>query len=57
MSRAETHARVAAALAELGDDALARGLQPAGTGIGGTTATMEVDGTRVFVKTVPLTER
>ena len=56
MTRANAHAHVASALAELGDDALARALRPAGSGIGGTTATLELDGIRVFVKSVPLTD-
>ncbi|MCG8918904.1 hypothetical protein L6E12_24295 [Actinokineospora sp. PR83] len=35
---------------------LVEGAEPVGSGIGGTTALLDVDGTPVFVKRVPLTE-
>jgi hypothetical protein len=50
--------RVAPALARLDDDGLAAvvaGAAPLGTGIGGATAALDVDGVPVFVKQVPLT--
>ncbi|MER7273260.1 serine/threonine protein phosphatase [Dactylosporangium sp. NPDC000244] len=56
--RAARFDRVAPALAALGDDELARlvaGAVPHGTGIGGRTAGLDVDGVAVFVKQVPLT--
>lgn len=59
MKRAETHRAVASALSLLGDAELATllsGATPVGTGIGGTVATIEVGGARVFIKTVPLTD-
>ncbi|MFD5826279.1 hypothetical protein [Lentzea sp. NPDC060358] len=59
MTRLDTHATVSAALARLGDrelgDLLDRAV-PAGAGIGGPTALLDVSGTRVFVKRVPLTD-
>ncbi|HET8658042.1 MAG TPA: serine/threonine protein phosphatase [Micromonosporaceae bacterium] len=57
--RLERHRAVAARLARLDDRRLAALLDtatPAGVGIGGTTASLEVDGVRVFVKKVPLTD-
>lgn len=59
MDRLEAHARVGRALAQLTDARLAGALAaatPLGTGIGGTAAAMEVEGARVFVKTVRLTD-
>jgi hypothetical protein len=59
MNRAETHRAVASSLSLLGDAELATLLaaaKPVGTGIGGTVATIEVSGARVFIKTVPLTD-
>jgi hypothetical protein len=50
---------VSSRLASLGDPdlvALLDGATPAGSGIGGTTATLTVDGVPVFVKWVPLTD-
>ena len=58
MSRSETHARTAGALAMLSDDALDRvvaSATPIGRGIGGVVATTDVGGVQVFVKCVPLT--
>ncbi|NEA99005.1 protein kinase family protein [Streptomyces sp. SID13726] len=58
-ARLRTHADTATALALLGDreltDLLASGT-PAGAGIGGRATLLEVDGVRVFVKRVPLTD-
>jgi hypothetical protein len=57
--RSADHRVVAAHLTSLSDDALAE-LVAAGSGtrsgIGGTTAVVQVDGTTVFVKRVPLTD-
>jgi hypothetical protein len=57
--RIAAHTRIAGSLAPLGDRDLADLLasaQPAGTGIGGRSAVLEVDGNRVFVKQIPLTD-
>jgi hypothetical protein len=59
MTRSETHARIAGALAALTDDALAGAVAkatPVGAGIGGVVATIDVGGAEVFVKSVPLTQ-
>ncbi|MFD3378326.1 MULTISPECIES: protein kinase family protein [unclassified Streptomyces] len=56
--RLATYSAVSVALAEYGDDelnALVRGAAPLGSGIGGRSALLDVDGTQVFVKRVPLT--
>ncbi|GGQ84723.1 protein kinase [Kitasatospora griseola] len=61
-ARIRTHGRVATALALLGDRQLGELLDAAGdsgpvtAGIGGRAGAVEVDGTRVFVKRVPLTD-
>ncbi|QYC38077.1 hypothetical protein Nocox_02220 [Nonomuraea coxensis DSM 45129] len=59
-TRLTTYRDVSTALARHDDHALAELLQreavPLGTGIGGTSARLEVGGTPVFVKRVPLTE-
>ncbi|MFI6439410.1 protein kinase family protein [Streptomyces sp. NPDC050759] len=58
-ARLSTHADTATSLALLSDrdltDLMASGT-PAGTGIGGRATLLEVDGVRVFVKQVPLTD-
>ncbi|MFF0013654.1 protein kinase family protein [Streptomyces sp. NPDC005374] len=58
-ARLTTHADTATSLALLSDrglaDLVASGT-PAGTGIGGQATLLEVDGVRVFVKQVPLTD-
>ncbi|MFH8614337.1 protein kinase family protein [Streptomyces sp. NPDC017979] len=58
-ARLAAHRKVATALAPLGDRRLAEllsGARPLGSGIGGTSALLEVDGVPVFVKRVPLTD-
>ncbi|MEU0026945.1 protein kinase family protein [Streptomyces sp. NPDC006335] len=58
-ARLSDHADTATALALLSDRDLAelvRSGTPAGDGIGGRTTSVEVDGVRVFVKRVPLTD-
>ncbi|MFD6286478.1 protein kinase family protein [Streptomyces sp. NPDC060205] len=58
-ARLTTHGAVSTALALLSDRALRKLLDAAGTigtGIGGRTTLLEVGGTRVFVKRVPLTD-
>ncbi|MFE3853904.1 protein kinase family protein [Streptomyces griseorubiginosus] len=58
-ARLRTHADLSTAFALLSDDDLARLVAsgtPTGTGIGGRTTLVEMDGVRVFVKRVPLTE-
>jgi hypothetical protein len=58
LSRTELHAEVSAALARLTDDEIGELLAegtPLGTGIGGVTVLIQVAGTTVFVKRVPLT--
>ncbi|MGH3715096.1 MAG: hypothetical protein ACRDT4_16770 [Micromonosporaceae bacterium] len=57
--RLARHSAVAAHLGALSDRKLAtwlEGTAPTGSGIGGTTATLGVDGVPVFVKEVPLTD-
>ncbi|WP_329259760.1 protein kinase family protein [Streptomyces pseudovenezuelae] len=58
-SRARLHTDTAAALARLSEqdlaDLVASGT-PLGAGIGGRTALVEVEGVRVFVKRIPLTD-
>ncbi|MEU9961111.1 protein kinase family protein [Streptomyces sp. NPDC050982] len=57
-ARLATYSAVSASLAEYGDDelnALVRGAAPLGSGIGGRSALLDVDGSQVFVKRVPLT--
>ncbi|WP_405017164.1 protein kinase family protein [Kitasatospora sp. NBC_00070] len=57
-ARLAAHHRVADRLAGLGDHQLAGLLDaaaPLGTGIGGVTSLLEVEGAQVFVKRVPLT--
>ncbi|WNV83992.1 phosphotransferase [Umezawaea sp. Da 62-37] len=59
LTRISGHAAVSAALAALDDDGLAdllAGATRLRTGIGGTALALDVAGTRVFVKKVPLTE-
>ncbi|MDQ7805426.1 hypothetical protein Q5425_16890 [Amycolatopsis sp. A133] len=53
--RLARHGKIAAALAEAGDDLLAAA-RPLGTGIGGSTWLLEVAGEPVFVKRVALTD-
>jgi hypothetical protein len=58
MSRAAVHSAVSATLARYSDDELL-GLidaNPSGSGIGGTTALLQIDGTKVFVKRLPVTD-
>ncbi|MFE7838675.1 protein kinase family protein [Streptomyces sp. NPDC057474] len=58
-ARLTAHSAVSSALALYSDRALAELLDraaPIGSGIGGTSALLEVDGTPVFVKRVPLTD-
>ncbi len=57
--RASDHRTASTALARLDDRELAvllEGAAPLGAGVGGTSASLDVDGVRVFVKQVPLTE-
>ncbi|MFC8431392.1 hypothetical protein [Streptomyces sp. NPDC057253] len=57
--RLTTHADLATTFALLSDGDLAELVAsgtPAGTGIGGRAVLLEVDGVRVFVKRVPLTD-
>ncbi|NGY63577.1 protein kinase family protein [Lentzea sp. NEAU-D13] len=59
MTRLHTHATLSAALSRLGDQDLSDLLEraePGGAGIGGPTALLEVGGTPVFVKRLPLTD-
>ncbi|MDX3660256.1 protein kinase family protein [Streptomyces sp. ID05-26A] len=59
MTRLSTHTAVSASLSRLSDDELADLLEraePAGAGIGGPTALLDVAGTQVFVKRLPLTD-
>ncbi|MFJ5927004.1 protein kinase family protein [Kitasatospora sp. NPDC092948] len=59
-ARIAVHGRVATALALLGDRQLRELLdtegESTGSGIGGRAGAVEIDGTRVFVKRVPLTD-
>ncbi|PWW56929.1 hypothetical protein DFQ13_110131 [Actinokineospora spheciospongiae] len=58
-ARLAAHGAVSTALARCGDRELrdlVEGGEPVGSGIGGTTVLLEVGGTPVFVKRVPLTE-
>src|SRR5690349_23866715 len=58
-TRMSAHATVSSALGLLSDRRLAATVAAApslGSGIGGRSAELEVDGTRVFVKRVPLTD-
>jgi len=59
MARAETHARLSARLAALDDATLEQAVNVPSTttGIGGAVSTVDIDGTRVFVKRIPLTAR
>lgn len=57
--RLTAHRKVATALAPVGDRQLAELLstaRPLGSGIGGTSALLELDGVPVFVKRVPVTD-
>jgi hypothetical protein len=57
-ARLATHSTVSASLAKHSDEglnALVARANPLGSGIGGRSALLDVDGTRVFVKRVPLT--
>lgn len=59
MTRLAAHAAVSAALSRLSDHEVAELLEraePGGAGIGGPTAVLDVGGTRVFVKRLPLTD-
>ncbi|MFJ2651483.1 protein kinase family protein [Streptomyces sp. NPDC087420] len=59
-ARLAAHGAVSTSLALLSDDelhALVDTAAPLGTGIGGKSALLDVDGTPVFVKRVPLTDR
>ncbi|MFE7131692.1 protein kinase family protein [Streptomyces sp. NPDC057638] len=59
-ARRAAHATAATSLALLSDQRIAELLDsaaPLGSGIGGTSALLDVDGTPVFVKRVPLTDR
>ena len=58
-ARLATYAATATALSLLSDRRLGELLaaaRPIGSGIGGSTAELDVEGTRVFVKQIPLTE-
>lgn len=58
-ARLAAHAAVGTALSLLSDRRLAEvvaGAAPLGSGVGGRSAELDVDGTRVFVKRVPLTD-
>jgi hypothetical protein len=58
-SRTSTYSAVSTALALLGDrqlNALVDNAKPLGSGIGGTSVLLDIEGTSVFVKRVPLTE-
>ncbi|MGW9347613.1 protein kinase family protein [Nocardiopsis flavescens] len=58
-ARLAAHRAVGTSLALLGDRRLGEvvaSAAPAGSGIGGRSAELDVDGTRVFVKRVPLTD-
>ncbi len=58
-ARVAVHGAVSAALARCGDAELSEllaGAEPLGSGIGGTSALLDVGGAPVFVKRVPLTE-
>ncbi|MER5354453.1 protein kinase family protein [Kitasatospora sp. NPDC002551] len=58
-ARLAAHGAMATRLSLLSDRRLGRLVAtaaPLGTGVGGTSAELDVDGTRVFVKKVPLTE-
>ncbi|HWO66591.1 MAG TPA: hypothetical protein VNO31_41815 [Umezawaea sp.] len=59
LSRDTAHRTVSGALARLDDRdlaALLEGATPLGAGVGGTSASLHVEGVRVFVKKVPLTD-
>jgi hypothetical protein len=59
MSRTAAHSAVSTALARYGDDelrALLDAAEPLGSGIGGTSALLRINGTKVFVKRLPLTD-
>ncbi|MET9229070.1 hypothetical protein [Lentzea sp. NPDC003310] len=59
MTRLDSHATVAAALSRLDDaelSALLERAEPGVAGIGGPTALLDVAGTRVFVKRLPVTD-
>jgi hypothetical protein len=58
-ARLADHATASTHLALLGDRRLGRlvdGATPMGSGIGGSTAVLDIEGVKVFVKKVPLTE-
>ncbi|THA33559.1 protein kinase family protein [Streptomyces sp. A1277] len=58
-ARLAAHGRVSARLSRMSDRRLGEAVSsaaPLGSGIGGRAAELDVDGTRVFVKRVPLTE-
>ncbi|MET9555693.1 protein kinase family protein [Streptomyces sp. NPDC006645] len=58
-ARLAVHGAVGTALSLLGDRRLAEvvaGAVPLGSGVGGRSAVLDVEGTRVFVKRVPLTD-
>ena len=58
-ARLATYAATATALSLLSDRRLGElvaAARPAGSGIGGSTAELDLDGVRVFVKKIPLTE-
>lgn len=58
-ARVAAHARAATHLALLSDRGLGRlllGATPLGAGIGGASALLEIEGVKVFVKRVPVTE-
>ncbi|UOX92567.1 hypothetical protein MUY14_18795 [Amycolatopsis sp. FBCC-B4732] len=55
MTRLERHAKIADALADAPDDVLAAA-RPLGTGVGGSTWLLTVEGEPVFVKRVALTD-
>jgi hypothetical protein len=59
VTRLLAHAALSAALSRLSDDELGDLLEraePGGAGIGGPTGLLDVDGTRVFLKRLPLTD-
>ncbi|MBB2744940.1 UNVERIFIED_ORG: hypothetical protein FHR35_004789 [Microbispora rosea subsp. rosea] len=59
LARVAAYAKVSTALALMSDHRLAALLleaTPLGTGIGGTSAVLDVEGARIFVKRIPLTD-
>ncbi|MEU7909556.1 hypothetical protein [Microbispora bryophytorum] len=59
LARVAAYAKVSPAFALMSDRRLAallREATPLGTGIGGTSAVLDVEGARIFVKRIPLTD-